>query len=103
MQLNPRQAEAVEIVRHPLILAGPGSGKTRVITEKVVHLLESGVNPAAILALTFSEKAAQEMADRIARQAAGVISNSSRLVRLAQTAASRSASSRGRRVHDHDR
>ena len=72
MQLNPKQAEAVETSGIQLILAGPGSGKTRVITEKVVHLLESGVNPAAILALTFSEKAAQEMADRIEERTAGV-------------------------------
>ncbi len=72
MQLNPRQAEAVETAGIQLILAGPGSGKTRVITEKVVHLLEGGVSPEAILALTFSEKAAQEMVDRIAKQATGV-------------------------------
>ena len=72
MQLNPRQAEAVETAGVQLILAGPGSGKTRVITEKVIHLLDNGVNPAAILALTFSEKGAKEMADRIANRTAGV-------------------------------
>ena len=72
MQLNPKQAEAVETAGVQLILAGPGSGKTRVITEKVLHLLDRGVDPAAILALTFSEKGAQEMADRIAKRTAGV-------------------------------
>jgi len=72
MQLNPSQAEAVTTDGIQLILAGPGSGKTRVITEKVVHLLKSGVNPAAILALTFSEKAAQEMVDRIIQRTTGV-------------------------------
>ena len=72
MQLNPRQFEAVETAGVQLILAGPGSGKTRVITEKVIHLLERGVSPTAILALTFSDKGAQEMADRIAKRTAGV-------------------------------
>jgi len=71
MQLNPAQDEAVTTSGIQLILAGPGSGKTRVITEKVVHLLESGVNPAAILALTYSDKAAQEMVDRIAEKTTG--------------------------------
>jgi len=52
MQLNlsARQDEAVKTTGIQLILAGPGSSKTRVITEKVIHLLESGVNPTAILA-----------------------------------------------------
>ena len=54
-----------------LVLAGPGSGKTRVITEKVARLLESGVDPDAILTLTYSEKAAHEMAGRCAEQTGG--------------------------------
>ena len=70
MQLNPRQNEAVTTTGIQLILVGPGSGKTRVITEMVVHLLESGINPA-ILALTYSDKAAQEMVDRIAEKTTG--------------------------------
>jgi DNA helicase II / ATP-dependent DNA helicase PcrA len=72
MQLNPSQAEAIDSSGIQLILAGPGSGKTRVITEKVIHLLESGVDPSAILALTFGEKGAKEMADRIAGRTTGV-------------------------------
>jgi DNA helicase II / ATP-dependent DNA helicase PcrA len=68
MLLDPRQAEAVETDGIQLILAGPGSGKTRVITEKIARLLEGGVDPDAILALTYSEKAAQEMADRCAER-----------------------------------
>ncbi len=73
MLLDPRQAEAVGTDGIQLILAGPGSGKTRVITEKIARLLEDGVDPEAVLALTYSEKAAQEMADRCAeRTGAGV-------------------------------
>ncbi|ACL15996.1 ATP-dependent helicase [Methanosphaerula palustris] len=65
MSLNPAQQTAVENAGTQLILAGPGSGKTRVITEKILHLLDHGVPPTEILALTFSEKAAAEMNDRI--------------------------------------
>ena len=65
--LNPRQQQAVEYIEGPLeVVAGPGTGKTRVITEKVVHLTaQLGHEPDAILALTFTEKAAEEMAGRI--------------------------------------
>lgn len=65
MSLNPAQQTAVENTGIQLILAGPGSGKTRVITEKILHLLDLGVPPTEILALTFSEKAATEMSDRV--------------------------------------
>jgi DNA helicase-2/ATP-dependent DNA helicase PcrA len=65
MPLNPSQETAVTGTGFPLILAGPGSGKTRVITEKILHLIDQGVPPNQILALTFTAKAGAEMSDRI--------------------------------------
>jgi DNA helicase-2/ATP-dependent DNA helicase PcrA len=58
MLLNPSQQKAIEEDGIQLIVAGPGSGKTRVVTEKIRHLINTGVKPQSILALTFSEKAA---------------------------------------------
>jgi DNA helicase II / ATP-dependent DNA helicase PcrA len=67
MPLNPSQTAAVTGTGIQLVLAGPGSGKTRVITEKILHLIEKGIKPEHILALTFSDKAAAEMLERLAK------------------------------------
>ena len=70
--LTDAQRVAAEHVDGPLlILAGPGSGKTRVVTHRIAHLLAQGVPPHAVLALTFTNKAADEMAARVQTLAPG--------------------------------
>src|SRR5574343_110674 len=64
--LNEKQKEAVLYTKGPLlIVAGAGAGKTKTITSRIMHLVHEGISPETILAITFTNKAAKEMRDRV--------------------------------------
>jgi len=70
--LNPQQLEAVQHGKGPLlVVAGAGSGKTRVITSRIANLIQQGINPDSILAITFTNKAAGEMKQRVFKMLSG--------------------------------
>jgi DNA helicase-2/ATP-dependent DNA helicase PcrA len=79
-ELNPQQLEVVKAEGGPiLVIAGAGSGKTRVVTYRVAYLIEKGIHPSGILLVTFTNKAAREMLRRVELLMPGAVGVSSRV------------------------
>ena len=69
LKLNEQQRAAVEADKEPIrVVAGPGTGKTRVLTRRVAHLVESGARASSVLALTFTNRAANELRERLEQE-----------------------------------
>lgn len=108
-ELNPVQQDAVKAANGPvMIIAGAGSGKTRVLTYRIAHLISCGVPPGEILALTFTNKAAREMKERILKlageKAAGLWMGTfhSMFARVLRTEAERIGYTRSFTIYDSD-